>query len=189
MRFGPAMTANAPFRLILGSASPRRQELLAQIGITPDAIRPADIDETPHRGEVARDYVRRMAVEKCAAIPAAPDEAVLTADTVVTAGRRILGKPEDRGEARDFLKLLSGRRHRVMTAVALRRGDRHWFRLVETIVKMRPLDETEIAGGPIGDVAMEELVVDASGDDGLEVDRYEEPVPEPAIDDSFLADG
>lgn len=145
MRFGPAMTAIAPFRLILGSASPRRQELLAQIGITPDAIRPADIDETPHRGEVARDYVRRMAVEKCAAIPAAPDEAVLTADTVVTAGRRILGKPEDRGEARDFLKLLSGRRHRVMTAVALRRGDRHWFRLVETIVKMRPLDEAEIA--------------------------------------------
>lgn len=139
------MTDNAPHHLILGSASPRRLELLAQIGIVPDAVLPADIDETPHRAEPPRDYVRRMAVEKCAAIPAPNGEIVLTADTVVVAGRRILGKPDDRRQAQEFLTLLAGRRHRVMTAVALRRGDRNWLRLVETVVKMRPLDRTEIA--------------------------------------------
>ena len=139
------MTHTEPNRLILGSASPRRLELLAQIGIVPDAIRPADIDETPRKAEPPRDYVRRMAIEKCAAIPAAPDEVVLSADTVVVAGRRILGKPEDRQQAQEFLTLLAGRRHRVMTAVALRRSDQSWFRLVETIVKMRPLDGAEIA--------------------------------------------
>lgn len=139
------MTQTTPARLILGSASPRRLELLAQIGITPAAIRPADIDETPHRGEAPRDYVRRMAVEKCAAIPAQQSEIVLTADTVVVAGRRILGKPADRQQAQEFLTLLAGRRHRVMTAVAMRRDDRTWLRLVETVVKMRPLAPTEIA--------------------------------------------
>ncbi|WBU64181.1 Maf family protein [Paracoccus aerodenitrificans] len=131
-------------QLILASASPRRLELLAQIGIAPDAVRPADIDETPHKGERPQDYVRRMAHEKAAAISAAPDEIVLAADTVVTAGRRILGKPADRAEARAFLTLLSGRRHRVMTAIELRREDRHWSRCVPTIVKMRPLDTAEI---------------------------------------------
>ncbi|MDO5641475.1 MAG: Maf family protein [Paracoccus sp. (in: a-proteobacteria)] len=132
-------------RLILASASPRRLELLAQIGLTPDEIRPADIDETPQRGETARDYVRRMAAEKCAATTALPDEIVLSADTVVTAGRRILGKPENAAEAQAFLTLLSGRRHRVMTALALRRGGRGWLRLVETTVKMRALSPPEIA--------------------------------------------
>lgn len=132
-------------RLILGSASPRRLELLAQIGIQPDAVLPADIDETPRRGENARDYVRRMSREKAAAVPAGPDDIVLTADTVVTAGRRILGKPADADEARAFLRLLSGRRHRVMTAVSVRRGGRDWQRLVETIVRMRPLTDTDIA--------------------------------------------
>lgn len=132
-------------RLILGSASPRRLELLAQIGIQPDAVLPADIDETPRRGENAREYVRRMSREKAAAVPADADDIVLTADTVVTAGRRILGKPADADEARDFLRLLSGRRHRVMTAVSVRRAGRDWQRLVETIVRMRPLTETDIA--------------------------------------------
>lgn len=131
-------------RLILGSASPRRQELLQQIGITANEIRPADIDETPKRNESPRDYVRRMATEKSDAVVAAPSDIVLTADTVVVAGRRILGKPADRVEARDFLRLLSGRRHRVMTAVALRRGARRWHRLVETTVRMRPLSDAEI---------------------------------------------
>lgn len=132
-------------RLILGSASPRRLELLAQIGIQPDAVLPADIDETPRRGENARDYVRRMSREKAAAVPAGPGDIVLTADTVVTAGRRILGKPADADEARAFLRLLSGRRHRVMTAVSVRRAGRDWQRLVETIVRMRPLTDTDIA--------------------------------------------
>lgn len=134
------MTGAARPKLILGSASPRRLELLAQIGIRPDAIRPADIDETPRRGETARDYVRRMAAEKAAAVSAADDEAVLCADTTVTVGRRILGKPETEAEARDFMRLMSGRRHRVLTAVALHHSGVTRERLVETLVRMRPLD-------------------------------------------------
>ena len=140
---GIDMTSNRP-RLVLGSASPRRLELLGQIGFVPDEVRPADIDETPLRGESARDYVRRMATEKCAAVSAARGEAVLTADTVVVAGRRILGKPADRDEARRFLALLSGRRHRVMTAIALKYDSQKWQRLIETTVKLRPLDPSEM---------------------------------------------
>ena len=138
------MTRTNQARLILGSASPRRLDLLAQIGITPDEIRPADIDETPRRNEDARAYVRRMAAEKAEAVPAPADDIVLAADTVVTAGRRILGKPQDAAEARAFLTLLSGRRHRVMTALTLRRHGREWSRLVETQVRLRPLSPQEI---------------------------------------------
>ncbi|MFP4303342.1 MAG: Maf family protein [Rhodosalinus sp.] len=133
-------------RLILGSASPRRQELLARLGVVPDAVRPADIDETPRRGELPRPYTARMAREKAAALDAGPDDLILTADTTVAAGRRILGKPADAAEARAFLELLSGRRHRVITAVALRHGDRLWERQVESAVKMKHLSEPEIAG-------------------------------------------
>ena len=138
------MTRTNQARLILGSASPRRLDLLAQIGITPDEIRPADIDETPRRDEDARTYVRRMAAEKAEAVPAEADDIVLAADTVVTAGRRILGKPEDVAQARAFLTLLSGRRHLVMTAITLRRQGREWSRLVETQVRLRPLSAQEI---------------------------------------------
>lgn len=134
-----------PPRLILGSASPRRAELLAQIGITPAALRPADIDETPHRGERPDDYVRRMAAEKAEALPLADDEALLCADTTVSVGRLILGKPADRDEAARFMQLMSGRRHRVLTAVALRYGGRTRLRLVETKVRMRPVDAPSLA--------------------------------------------
>lgn len=129
-----------PPRLVLGSASPRRLELLAQIGITPHALRPADIDETPQRDEVARAYVRRMAVEKAQAIVLEADEACLTADTTVAVGRRILGKPADRAEAAEFMRLMSGRRHVVLTSMALRFGDRLSVRVVETKVRMRSID-------------------------------------------------
>ena len=138
------MTQNAPPRLILGSASPRRLELLAQIGLRPDALRPADIDETPLKAESPRDYVRRMALEKVAAIALADDEAVLTADTTVTVGRRILGKPADRDEAAQFMLLMSGRRHKVQTAIALRHGDRTRLRLVETLVRMNPISPARL---------------------------------------------
>lgn len=131
-------------RLILGSASPRRRELLAQIGVTPDAIRPPEIDETPRAGETPRDYVRRIAAEKAAAIPPAEGEVLLCADTTVALGRRILGKPADEREARAFLTLLSGRRHRVITAVAVARADRVWTREVEAAVKMKRLSPREI---------------------------------------------
>lgn len=132
-------------KLILGSASPRRRELLAQIHVVPDEIRPADIDEDPHKNELPRPYAVRVAREKAQAITAGADEIVLCADTTVALGRRILGKPADRAEAERFLRLLSGRRHRVITAVAVRRGDRLWEREVVSAVRMKRLSEPEIA--------------------------------------------
>ena len=131
-------------RLILGSASPRRRDLLAQIGVVPAEVRPADIDETPNRGELPRAYCARMATEKAWAVEARPDELVLTADTTVALGRRILGKPADAGEAAQFLLALSGRRHTVITAVALRRGERVWERDVVTAVKFKRLSDEEL---------------------------------------------
>ena len=132
--------------LILGSASPRRLELLAQIGVVPDVIRPADIDETPLARELPRPYCVRMAREKAAAIVAGQDDIVLTADTTVALGRRILGKPGDAQEARNFLALLSGRRHKVITALAIRSGTRIWERDVVSDVKMKRLSDTELDG-------------------------------------------
>ncbi|WP_415183534.1 Maf family protein [Phaeovulum sp.] len=131
-------------KLVLGSASPRRRELLAQLGLTPDTVRAPEIDEDPHKGERPRDYVARMAREKVAALPLATDEVLLCADTTVCVGRRILGKPRDAGEAAEFLWALSGRRHHVLTAVAVRAGDRVWERLVDTIVKFKPLSNAEV---------------------------------------------
>ena len=133
-------------RLILGSGSPRRKELLAQIGVVADDVRPPDIDETPLKGELPRPYCQRMAREKAAAVQACPDELVLCADTTVALGRRILGKPENAGQAAEFLLALSGRRHRVITAVALRLGTRHWLRDVVTTVQMKRLSDTELNG-------------------------------------------
>ena len=133
-------------KLILGSASPRRRELLAQLGLEPVALRPADIDETPVKGEAPRDYVARMAREKAMALEMALDEVILSADTTVTCGRRILGKPEDEKEAAEFLWLLSGRRHHVLTAVAVRSADGLRERLVDTLVKFKPLSNEDVNG-------------------------------------------
>ena len=129
---------------MLASASPRRLELLAQIGVVPDAIRPADIDETPLKDEDARAYVARVAAEKAAAVAANEPGVVLAADTTVVAGRRILGKPADAAEAEAFLRLLSGRRHHVLTAVTViaRGAARH--RLVDTTVRFRQLTAADI---------------------------------------------
>jgi len=131
-------------RLVLGSGSPRRRELLAQIGVEADDIRPPDINEDPRPGELPRPYCVRLAREKALAIAASDDEIVLSADTTVALGRRILGKPEDAAEAAQFLYALSGRRHRVMTAVAVRRGDQIWERDVVTQVKMKSLSDAEV---------------------------------------------
>jgi septum formation protein len=133
-------------RLILGSASPRRRELLAQIGVVPDAVFPPDIDETPRKGELPRPYCARMAAEKAAAVPSGPDDIVLCADTTVALGRRILGKPADAGEAAAFLTLLGGRRHEVITALAVRRGDRLWTREVVSVVRFKRLSDVELNG-------------------------------------------
>lgn len=129
---------------ILGSGSPRRKELLAQIGVVPDAIRAPDIDETPLKAELPRPYCARMAREKVAAVEAERDDIVLCADTTVALGRRILGKPEDAEEAAKFLHLMSGRRHKVITAVAVKRGDKIWQRDVQSTVKLKSLSDTEL---------------------------------------------
>lgn len=131
-------------RLILGSASPRRKELLAQLGLVPDAILPPDIDETPARAELPRPYCARMAAEKAAAVVAEAGDVVLCADTTVALGRRILGKPADAAEAAQFLLALGGRRHDVITAVAVRRGDRLWTREVVSTVKFKRLSDVEL---------------------------------------------
>jgi septum formation protein len=132
-------------RFILGSGSPRRKELLAQIGVVADDIRAPDIDETPAKAELPRPYCARMAREKAAAVPAGADDIVLCADTTVALGRRILGKPADAAEAARFLRMMSGRRHKVITAVAVKRGDRIWQRDVQSTVKMKSLSDLEIA--------------------------------------------
>lgn len=131
-------------RLILASGSPRRRELLAGIGVIPDEITPADIDETPQKGELPRPYAARLAVEKAQALHVRADDLVLAADTVVAVGRRILGKPADIDQARAYLRLLSGRRHRVITGVALRLGDQTRAKQVETAVKFKRLSDQEI---------------------------------------------
>ncbi len=130
--------------LILGSGSPRRLELLAQIGVVPHAVRPPEVDETPLKGELPRAYVRRIARAKAEALVPAEDEIVLCADTTVAVGRRILGKPADAEEAASFLRLMSGRRHRVITAVAARRGDKIRQKEVESQVRMKRLSDAEI---------------------------------------------
>jgi septum formation protein len=136
----------APVRLVLASASPRRLDLLARIGVVPDAVVPADVDENVPKGELPRDHAIRLAREKAEAVAASePGSLVLAADTVVAVGRRILPKVEDEATLRACLKLLSGRRHRVMTGVALAApGQKLRTRLVETMIAMKVLSDEEI---------------------------------------------
>ncbi|WP_045389307.1 nucleoside triphosphate pyrophosphatase [Falsirhodobacter sp. alg1] len=131
-------------RLILGSASPRRKELLAQLGVIPDAILPPDIDETPHKAELPRPYCARIARAKAEVVPAGPGDVILCADTTVALGRRIMGKPADKAEAAQFLLALGGRRHQVITSVVVRRDDRYWSRDVISDVKMKRLSDIEL---------------------------------------------
>ncbi len=144
---GTDMTTLPPdpsLKLVLGSGSPRRLELLAQLGITPSDIRPPDIDEDVRKGEQPRDYVKRIAAEKAAAVPAGADEVVLCADTTVALGRRIMGKPADAAEAAQFLYALSGRRHKVITALAVKRGGQVWTKDVQSTVAFKQLSDTEV---------------------------------------------
>ncbi len=140
-------------RLVLASASPRRLALLAQIGVTPDEVIAADVDETPLKKETPRAHALRLAVAKAEAVKV-KDALVLAADTVVAVGRRILPKAETEAEARACLALLSGRTHRVYTAVVVRRvgkksrleagGPLIRSRLVETRVAFKVLSKSEI---------------------------------------------
>ncbi len=132
--------------LVLASASPRRLDLLRQVGLEPAEIDPADIDETPAARELPRAYALRMATSKLAAVaPRHPAAVVLAADSVVVCSRRILPKAETEAEARACLGRLSGRRHRVMGAVAVGFPDRTVrTRLVETVVRFKRLEAAEI---------------------------------------------
>lgn len=133
-------------QLILASQSPRRLSLLAQIGITPDAVSPADINEDPIEGEIPRNHALRLAQEKAAKVAAsAPDKIILAADTVVGVGRRILPKAETLDQARYCLELLSGRGHRVFTGVAVIKADGDMIsRVVETRLTMKRLSKSEL---------------------------------------------
>ncbi len=153
----------APSRLVLASASPRRLQLLAQLGIAPDQVLPTDIDETPRRDELPPRYAVRMAREK--ADRAAGDIAasgcyVLAADTAVAVGRRILPKAADAAEVRACLALLSGRRHHVLTAVVVvAPGGRRAERLCDTGVVFARLSHEQVEAY----VASEEGVGKAGG--------------------------
>ena len=132
-------------KLVLASSSPRRIELLAQIGITPDQVDPADIDETPLSGETPLRLAQRLATSKAEVVAQRHQDAVvLAADTVVAVGRRLLEKPADEAEARRFLKLLSGRNHRVFTGVAVVANGRTVWRVVDTRVSFKVLSDEEI---------------------------------------------
>ena len=134
-------------QLVLASASPRRLELLRQIGIAPDTVDPAEIDERPLPRELPPAHVMRLARAKAEAVrPRHPDAFILAADTVVACGRRILGKPADEAVARRFLALLSGRRHRIYGGVAVITPDgRRATRRVASQVAFKRLSEDELA--------------------------------------------
>ncbi len=133
--------------LVLASASPRRLDLLRQVGLVPTDIVPAAIDETPHPRELPRELARRLAEAKASAVAAIrPDAFVLGADTVVAVGRRILGKAESADEAARFLALLSGRGHKVLGGVCVLAPDgRPAIRVVVTSVAFKRLSDVEIA--------------------------------------------
>jgi len=146
----PASTDPGPETapLVLASASPRRLQLLQQVGMMPADVDPADVDETPRRNELPHHYARRVARDKLEAVAARhPGAFLLAADTVVAVGRRILPKPSDEAEARACLALLSGRRHRVLGGVCVQAPDgRRAETLVTTAVIFKRLSEAEIRG-------------------------------------------
>lgn len=132
--------------LVLASSSPRRIELLAQVGIVPDRIDPADIDETPQKSETPARLAERLARTKAQVVAERHSDAcIVAADTVVSVGRRLLEKAADEAEATRFLRLLSGRNHRVHTAVAVAHAGRLTARVVETRVAFKTLSDAEIA--------------------------------------------
>ena len=133
-------------QLVLASASPRRLDLLAQIGIQPDLVSAADVDETPKKGELPASYARRLAIAKAETVAAQQDGVILAGDTAVACGRRILPKAETAGTAQSCLRLLSGRQHRVYGGIALLTADRRLLvRVVCSRVKFRRLTGNDIA--------------------------------------------
>lgn len=132
-------------KLILASSSPRRRDLLARLGVVPDRVASPDIDENPRKGEVPRVYALRMAEEKAQAVARGDGEIVIAGDTTVAVGRRILQQAADAEMQRGFLELLSGRRHHVLSAVAVIDADgRLRSRMSDSIVRFKRLGDDEI---------------------------------------------
>jgi septum formation protein len=132
-------------KLVLASSSPRRRDLLARLGVVPDRVASPDIDESPRKGEVPRVYALRMAEEKALAVVRSEGEIVIAGDTTVAVGRRILQQAADAEMQRGFLKLLSGRRHHVLSAVAVIDGEgRLRTRISDSVVRFKRLGDDEI---------------------------------------------
>jgi len=142
------LTPNPKPKLVLASASPRRLHLLKQIGLAPDAVAPADVDETWEKNEAPRAHAMRLAREKAGAIRKThPKDFILAADTIVIKGNRILGKPETPAEAKTFLKILSGGRHRVLTSVVvISPNGKSGQKTATTTVAFKVLSPLEIEG-------------------------------------------
>ena len=138
------LTTDTSKLLILGSGSVARKELLSSIGLMPDRVEVPDVDESVKLNESPRDYVRRIATLKANAISCERQSYLITADTVVTVGRRFLIKTFDEIRAEEYLRLLSGRRHNVFTAYCVKHNELIILKLVKTVLKMRLLTETEI---------------------------------------------
>ncbi len=133
-------------KLILASASPRRLELLTRMGFAPDKVAPADIDETPKKGEKPLDYCKRVAKEKAEVIAKQyPDSFILSADTTAVAGNVILGKPEDRADAKRIILKMAGRKHQVHTAICIitPKGEKR-SKVVSTTVRFKNLNDHEV---------------------------------------------
>ncbi len=132
-------------QLILASSSPRRCDLLARLGVVPDRISSPDIDESPKQGEIPRVYAQRMALEKAAVVPRGDGQIILSGDTTVAVGRRILQQAHDADQQRGFLKLLSGRRHHVLSAVCvIDNKGKVRSRISDSIVRFKQLSVSEI---------------------------------------------
>jgi septum formation protein len=146
MGIGLSVESTPKPTLVLASASPRRLDLLRQVGVEPDRVISCDIDETPLKDETPRQLAVRLAQGKAIAGAASAEDAyVIGADTVVALGRRLFGKPKDQADARRMLELLSGRAHRVMTGVAVRAPDgRVSVRLSESRLRWKRLDIREL---------------------------------------------
>jgi septum formation protein len=131
-------------KLVLASRSPRRAELLKAAGFE-FTVRVADVDETPRDGEAPRDYVLRIAKEKARAVHADADEIVLAADTTVVLGSEIMGKPADAADAARMLRALAGKRHEVITAICIKRGEEVKTEVASTAVWFAPISDAEVA--------------------------------------------
>ena len=138
------LTTDTSKLLILGSGSSARKELLSSVGIVPDKIETPDVNESIKINESPRDYVRRIATLKAESISAEKRSYLITADTTVTVGRRFLLKTSDELRAKEYLRLLSGRRHSVFTAFCVKHNDVIILKLVKTVMKMRLLTEEDI---------------------------------------------